>query len=834
MIDDIKGFSHLMNVLKKGLLWVDESGKILQTNQRIDQHLGYDPEELTDRTIFEVNPNLSVLSWKKKWKLYQSGEWTVEQTELMTRSEVIYPVKVIAFVDPDSNICQYIVENLHEKHRYKDMLELTSTVGRIGSWECDLVTDKVVLTEQSLHLLATEDAFLNRLSLFRFIRRLSGLIYPEDVQALFKKLRASMRDGAPFELELGLKSKSQNGGNGRLQINAAPQLTEGTVAKILGTLQDISKIANRSEEMYLAMNTLEQAQEMVYWIKQDASLVYVNDAVVNHLGYSKTELKQMKVFDFDPNYPKEKWPASWQFFRKSRTADFETTNITKDGREISVMVSLTHVSFKGEEFLCAMSRNVTGKKKREEIIELTYHTLNQSNELIFWIRPNGKIIYTNDSARDRFNYSKEELLDMSFHNLFPEMTDRTFQDYWQQLLDEQQIEFQLQAQAKDGRRGAVEVNMSYLTFLEKDCACVTIRSIEERRRKAAELRSAFEEIRRLKEKIEQEKIYLQEEISTNYDFANIISRSPRYKQVLQQVAQVAETNATVLITGETGTGKELLARAVHNYSQRNEKPMIKVNCAALPENLIESELFGHEKGAFTGAYKQKIGRFELADQGTIFLDEIGELPIELQSKLLRVLQEGEFERLGSTRTTRVDVRVIAATNRNLEQQVADGKFREDLYYRLHVFPIHNIPLRERPDDIPLLVNHFIKKHSERIGRKITQVQKADLKRLARYDFPGNVRELENIIERAMIFSKEATLNLEDVIPDTRKKRKGQKGRFQSFEEIQRAHILKALEKCHWKVTGKGGAAELLQMNGKTLASKMRKLDIRREDHLMNS
>lgn len=319
--------------------------------------------------------------------------------------------------------------------------------------------------------------------------------------------------------------------------------------------------------------------------------------------------------------------------------------------------------------------------------------------------------------------------------------------------------------------------------------------------------------------------YLQEEIKLTYNFDEIVSRSKIFHKVLQNIEQVAATDATVLILGESGTGKELLARAVHNISNRSKRPLVKVNCAALPANLIESELFGHEKGAFTGALERKIGRFELADGGTIFLDEIGELPIELQAKLLRILQEGEFERLGNPKTMKVNVRVIAATNRNLEQAIEKKEFREDLYYRLNVFPIHCPPLRERKEDIPLLVKHFCQKYEVKVGKKITNVPQKVMDALMKYDWPGNIRELENIIERALILCRGNTLEYGEWIPSEKKQDK--KISFTTLEDAERQHILDALEKTGWKVSGEKGAAKILGLNATTLEARMKKLGIKR-------
>ena len=341
-----------------------------------------------------------------------------------------------------------------------------------------------------------------------------------------------------------------------------------------------------------------------------------------------------------------------------------------------------------------------------------------------------------------------------------------------------------------------------------------------------ELESRLKEIESLKNQLQAENKYLLEEIRLTHNFDEIISRSKSFHKVLQQIEQVASTDATVLIMGESGTGKELIARAIHNISLRSRKPLVKVNCATLPANLIESELFGHEKGAFTGALEKKIGRFEFADGGSIFLDEIGELPVELQAKLLRVLQEGEFERLGNPRTMRVNVRVIAATNRNLGQAIEKKEFREDLYYRLNVFPVICPPLRDRKEDIPLLVKHFCQKHETRIGKKITHIPAKVMDALLAYDWPGNIRELENIIERALILSRNGALDHGEWLPA--EKRSATPSSSRKLEDVEKTHILEVLRKTRWKVSGEKGAAAILGLNATTLEARMKKLGIKRD------
>ncbi|HSE66278.1 MAG TPA: sigma 54-interacting transcriptional regulator, partial [Gemmatimonadales bacterium] len=338
----------------------------------------------------------------------------------------------------------------------------------------------------------------------------------------------------------------------------------------------------------------------------------------------------------------------------------------------------------------------------------------------------------------------------------------------------------------------------------------------------------FGEIRRLKDRLQAENVYLIEEIKTQNAFGEIVGRTPVLQRVLAQVEKVAPTDTTVLVTGETGTGKELVARALHNLSRRKDRPLVTVNCGAISPGLVESELFGHEKGAFTGAISRKIGRFELADGGTIFLDEVGDLPADLQVKLLRVLQEGEIDRVGGSRAIKVDVRVIAATHRNLEQLVQQGKFRSDLFYRLNVFPIRMPALRERRDDIPLLVRYFVLKYAQKLGKRIESIPPEVMESLCAYEWPGNIRELGNVLERSVIVSRGSALELGDWIPAVR--RPGGNGAPISelpLEEVERAHILATLERAGWKVSGARGAAAALGLKPTTLESRMKKLGITR-------
>jgi PAS domain S-box-containing protein len=366
-------------------------------------------------------------------------------------------------------------------------------------------------------------------------------------------------------------------------------------------------------------------------------------------------------------------------------------------------------------------------------------------------------------------------------------------------------------------------------------AVVVFKDITERKQAEQELRKAYAEVAQMKERLEAEKVYLQEEIKVELNHAGIIGQSNAMQQVLHQVELVAPTDASVLISGESGTGKELIACAIHEQSNRHERPMIRVNCAAIPRELFESEFFGHVKGAFTGALKDRTGRFELADGGTIFLDEVGEIPMELQSKLLRVLQEGQFERVGEEKTRSIDVRVVAASNRDLKADIDAKRFREDLFFRLNVFPIEAVPLRDRIDDIPLLATHFITLICRRLNRPEPNITQANLKRLQAYHWPGNIRELQNVIERAIIVSKGNRLQFsvpeEAVETDTLSKNSaGEESETTPFTETERLardreNIITALRLTSGKISGEDGAAELLGIKPTTLASRMKSLSV---------
>ena len=445
---------------------------------------------------------------------------------------------------------------------------------------------------------------------------------------------------------------------------------------------------------------------------------------------------------------------------------------------------------------------------------------------------NLNITLANHAAAEIFTSSQDELVGSNFQQLLTEKSLTIVADVLAQLkssLGQRQhvwIPAGLEAVRTANQTVPLEATVSLSTSKERQFYTVILRNVNDRH-------EAMRQIRQLSEQTE----YLKDELKSVHNFDEIIGASELMKNLLRDVERIAVTAATVLILGETGTGKELIARAIHNAGKRRDKPLVKVNCAALPATLIESELFGHERGSFTGATAKRAGRFQLADEGTIFLDEVGELPLELQAKLLRVLQEGEFEPVGSCKTMKIDVRVIAATNRDLEQQVAEGRFREDLYYRLSVFPLTVPPLRKRKEDIVPLANAFLARSLQKLGGTMEPLSAEAIARLNAYDWPGNVRELQNVIERAVIVADGRGPNLDRALPaaavgaPVTAAVSDRVLTIAELQELEKSNILAALKTCDWQIAGDGGAAKLLGMKPSTLNSRISALRLKKSQAL---
>ena len=490
---------------------------------------------------------------------------------------------------------------------------------------------------------------------------------------------------------------------------------------------------------------------------------------------------------------------------QKRTSDLQKTN-----------KSLT------EEIKARQAAQVDLQKSEEKYRRI----VTTANEAIFVTDEAFQIKYGNRVAIDILGGTENQVLGQPAMSFIHDEDRKAFEIRFQDRRTGNVDTYECRIRRLDGKPCWVIIAASPILD-SNDCfqgSVVMMTDITGRKESEMKLKNALDEVASLKKQIEAENIYLQEEIRNHHRFDEIVGQSDEIKYVLYRVEQVAPTDSTVLILGETGTGKELIARAIHSASNRAERPLVKVNCAALPDQIIESELFGHEKGAFTGAIKSREGRFELAHRGTLFLDEIGELPLPLQAKLLRVIQDGEFERLGSNRVIKTNTRLIAATNRDMQALVKEGKFRDDLWYRLNVFPITVPPLNQRKDDIPLLVNYFMQKIGKRVGKKFEKVTKKFLNEMMAYDWPGNVRELEHLLERSMIISPGKILTSVERLP---KAKKASARKIASMADAERDHILRALEQTNWVIDGPNGAARLLDRHPNTLRYRMKKLNIKR-------
>jgi PAS domain S-box-containing protein len=599
---------------------------------------------------------------------------------------------------------------------------------------------------------------------------------------------------------------------------------------ICSLIRDIS-----SSRLYREL--LEQTEAAVKlggweWDRKEGDVIASAQALNIFGSKDSGDLLPQKVIAYFPGEEGEKLKmALAELIRDHHPYSLTLKGKSRDGTNKWIEAKARPILYQGQVIkLQGTYQDITRQKEMERSLMLSRETIDNTMDMIYWIRPDGSLARTNKAVEQILGFSAEELKAMTLFDIDPLFPRGRWKSHWDEIRKKGSFVFESSHQRKNGTMMTVEVKVNYLHLFGREYNCAIVRDITERKQRELKLVEALQEIRELKAQIEAENEYFQEEIRQEYNFEGIICQSEAYRNVLDEVEKVAPGDTTVLITGESGTGKELLARAIHQLSKRKDRPLIKVNCAALPKDLIESELFGHKKGAFTGAIADKAGRFELADEGTLFLDEIGELPLELQPKLLRAIQEGEFDRLGDSRTSRVNVRIIAATNRDLEKMVAEGSFREDLYNRLNVFPVHNIPLRERPGDIPLLAQHFLERFSLKLGKRFTKISTQAIRQLEQYDFPGNIRELENLMERAIIMEKGPVLKADSWLPGTESAAPRRKGLL-TFEQAQRDIILQVLTHTRWRVSGPKGAAGILDMNPKTLFAKMKKLGIRKEDYL---
>jgi len=585
-----------------------------------------------------------------------------------------------------------------------------------------------------------------------------------------------------------------------------------------------------------------KAPTMATSIAEDGRYVDVNDALLNRLGYERGDMIGKRPADFVTPETAERIEHELlpTLRRTGRLENKPVSFVTRDGEIVNCLTnSLVEHSSQGAFVrTVAMYSELSDQGRADWKYRQLYRA---TPAMLHTVDADGCIITITDHWLQKMGYSREEVVGRSIMDFYSDADRRRLASgHLQDLI--RGGEFSNEPRQMVTKKGKV-LDLLMSAISERDSSgevhrmLVAAKDVTERNVAERKLRSALAENAHLREELERERDYLREEVNVAMNFGRIIGRSPTLKLMLSQVEAVAETPASVLILGESGVGKELVAHAIHARSGRANGPLVKVNCASIPKELFESEFFGHVKGAFTGAHRDRVGRFQLADGGSIFLDEIGEIPFELQGKLLRVLQESEFERVGDDVTRTVDVRVIAATNRNLEELVVDGKFREDLFYRLSVFPIDVPPLRKRPEDVLQLAQHFLEQTCNEFGRKLLKLTRTQAEAIQAYDWPGNVRELKNVIERAVILSKGNSLRLDLSLPGNGGAKTGvENGQLtgndrvlteKQMRAVQKENIAAALRKSNWRVSGKDGAAELLGIKPTTLADRIKTFGIRK-------
>jgi len=579
-------------------------------------------------------------------------------------------------------------------------------------------------------------------------------------------------------------------------------------------------------------------------LDEDGYFLDASDAWLRRFGYTRDELRHLRPQDLgSPESARRVNEEYLPLLRRTGRLDNVPFDITtKSGERVDLLASAMVERGAEGDYLRTVA--VYTEVRQQARLEAHYRELyRQTPAMLHTVDAQGRIVHVSDRWLAKLGYKREEVLGRMITDFMAEESRQSLQDgRLEHIIAHGELENEPRTLVtKSGE--IVEVLLSARAERDEQgnvvALLVAAKDVTERNQAERQLRAAFEENARLREELERERDYLREEVQVSMNFGRIIGESAALKKMLARLEAVAQTSASVLIQGESGVGKELVAHVIHSRSSRSKGPLVKVNCASIPHELFESEFFGHVKGAFTGAHRDRVGRFQLADGGTIFLDEVGEIPLDLQSKLLRVLQENEYERVGDDRTHTVDVRVVAATNRDLEQEVAAGRFREDLYYRLSVFPIDVPPLRERGDDVVQLAHHFLERTCQDFGRPPLQLSRQQAALLQRYDWPGNIRELKNVIERAVILSRGKVLRLDLAMADiltaapqaaaaAAPREDGDQVLTEAqIRELERNNMLAALRITNWRVSGPDGAAKLLGLKPSTFADRMRKFGISR-------
>ncbi|MTB52598.1 sigma 54-interacting transcriptional regulator [Lewinella sp. W8] len=828
------------DLVGEGVLWIDQQGKIAEANTAAAQILGYAKKDLTQSSYFEINPHFSLLGWRKYWKqLLELGGERLE-TEFVNADGKLFNVRGRVNFASSQQVhatCVVVFSSTESVQREADLLELVQDHGDIAGWEWNLITGQVFIAPPLRRWLALSPE-RDYYPAAEFAEILRGLLSDRELSGANSNLEQVLHSAKTFDriVEVTLADQPTLS----LRVRGKSVENELEVYKVYGSAAppiDRSPQVGLDDQAEALAFSLDRSQDTVYWVDMEGgNIIYANAHALEATGYNRQELLRSRAVDLVPEEDRERFAELVKELPQTDFLEFTSETLCKDGRKFPSRAVLHFRESGDRKLMVAVVQDLSQLREDHENRELHTTTLNSLQEWVIWLDANNRLVMLNTAARKKLSRKTSlELIGQDIAGLMPDLEIPPLAEIREEQLDGRQraaVDYVFATASGDQR--SLQIRFAQVAAGNQLFLCLLCRDVTAEYNNRRRLQQTKRRVDELRKQLESENEALKEKIETAEATGPIITVSTKYQRILAQVAQVADTDATVLITGETGTGKELLAQSIHQFSNRSSRQMVSVNCAALPDNLIESELFGHERGAFTGAFAQKKGKFEIADGGTIFLDEIGELPLDMQAKILRALQEGEIQRIGATESIKVDVRVVAATNRDLESMINDGSFREDLYYRLNVFPIHNLALRERREDIPVLVKHFTKLYATKMGRPITQISQRDLEKLQEYDFPGNVRELINLVERAVITSNTSTLNLGASLRALRRADRSEGlqlggDRLVSFEEMQRQYIVEALRRTKGKVTGPGGAAELLQLNGRTLLSKMNKLGIDRNE-----
>jgi formate hydrogenlyase transcriptional activator len=858
-----------MENLHEAIFWVDAHQRILQVNELACKMSGYTKEALTQMKVTDINPSSIVMDWPKFWQRLKKERKIIFEAQHKHKTGYLYDIEITGnFIELDGQeFSCTIVRDIREKKAQEQLMRQRLNEIELYSSTIKNIRDQIFWVDRSGKFIRVNEAVskesgfsveeLNTMTVFDLNPTLTKKEWDEGWDATKKAgqqiIESSHRDknGNVYAVEItnnfiehegieyfcssvrDIKRKKQEEGILRsLSENTSPltgkdyfrELTK-FITTTLNVRYSMVVSCSDNEVTKLRMLSYVDRQEVKENIEYDKKGTPCEIVMEGKEFFCGDNLEQ--------TFPKEKGIKSWVAVPIYSPAN---------GKVIGNIAAFDRVPLEQEHNHLAILRIFAARAgaeidriKAEEKLKVANDELKillkESEERFRDLFEQAPIAYVHEGLDSKFIKANKAALRIL--GVKPEEVPLL---YGKTLAPDTPDAQRRMKEAFESVGRGTDTSGVVLELLRKDNGQpIWIQWWSNPDIGGQFTRTMFIDItdkvllEREQARLLAQNKYLQEEIKLNNNFEEIVSKSKNFQKVLQQLEKVAATDATVLILGESGTGKELLARALHNISNRSKRPLVKVNCATLPANLIESELFGHEKGAFTGAMDKKIGRFELADGGTIFLDEIAELPFELQAKLLRVLQEGEFERLGNPRTMKVNVRVIAATNRNLDQAIEKKEFREDLFYRLNVFPIVSPPLRERKEDIPLLVKHFCQKHEAKIGKKIIHIQPEVIDALMEYDWPGNIREVENLIERAMIISTGNTLEYGDWLPISKLSGKNTKTGLMKLDEVEKAHITEVLKRTGWKVSGDKGAAKMLGLNATTLEARMKKLGIRREE-----